>query len=205
MSTVISRRSFLKCTGVSAAALGAASLLGGCKSNGDDTVVEVKVGDTVRSWNGLGVQLTSVFHLTQDPVQPAGYEYLGVRVTTVNRSKTESYAIGAQGIDAINAAYPVPPLSNVDANFQAMAAATPDFTASCDGQGAAISATVSLYNSNSQSFSDSESLPPQGTGYIVLMLMVPKDWKELQVTYTPSFVSDKSLTFVMKAADVLRS
>lgn len=108
MSTVISRRSFLKCTGVSAAALGAASLLGGCQSNGDDTVVEVKVGDTVRSWNGLGVQLTSVFHLTQDPVQPAGYEYLGVRVTTVNRSKTESYAIGAQGIDAINETYPVP-------------------------------------------------------------------------------------------------
>ena len=44
MSTVISRRSFLKCTGASAAVLGAASLLGGCKSNGDDTVVEVKVG-----------------------------------------------------------------------------------------------------------------------------------------------------------------
>ena len=66
MSTVISRRSFLKCTGASAAVLGAASLLGGCKSNGDDTVVEVKVGDTVRNWNGLGVQLTSVFHLTQD-------------------------------------------------------------------------------------------------------------------------------------------
>lgn len=112
MSTVISRRSFLKCTGASAAVLGAASLLGGCKSNGNDTVVEVKVGDTVRNWNGLGVQLTSVFHLTQDPVQPAGYEYLGVRVTTVNRSKTESYAIGAQGIDAINEAYPVPPLEN---------------------------------------------------------------------------------------------
>ena len=109
MSTVISRRSFLKCTGVSAAALGAASLLGGCQSNGDDTVVEVKVGDTVRSWNGLGVQLTSVFHLTQDPVQPAGYEYLGVRVTTVNRSKTESYAIGVNKdntalLDAINQA-----------------------------------------------------------------------------------------------------
>ena len=183
MSTVISRRSFLKCTGASAAALGAASLLGGCKSNGNDTVVEVKVGDTVRNWNGLGVQLTSVFHLTQDPVQPAGYEYLGVRVTAVNRSKTESYAIGAQGIDAINEAYPVPPLENVDANFQAMAAATPDFTAVCDGQPAACCANISLYNANSQSFSDVESLPPQGSAYIVLMLMVPKDWKQLKVTY----------------------
>ena len=205
MSTVISRRSFLKCTGVSAAALGAASLLGGCQSNGDDTVVEVKVGDTVRSWNGLGVQLTSVFHLTQDPVQPAGYEYLGVRVTTVNRSKTESYAIGAQGIDAINEAYPVPPLENVDANFQAMAAATTDFVATCDGQGAAVSANISLYNSNSQTFSDSTNLPPQGTGYLQLMLMFPKGWQQLSVTYMPTFAADKTMTFVMTAADVTRA
>ena len=95
-------------------------------------------------------------------------------------------------------------LENVDANFQAMAAATTDFVATCDGQGAAISATVSLYNSNSQSFSDSESLPPQGSGYIVLMLMVPKNWKELQVTYMPTFAPDKTLTFTMKAADVIR-
>ena len=205
MSNKISRRAFLKCAGFSVAAVGSAAMLSGCKSKGGSTVVDnIKVGDTVKNWNGLGVQLTSVFHLTQDPAQE-GYEYLGVRVTAVNRTKNQTFVIGAQGIDAINAAYPVPPLSNVDANFQAMAAATPDFIASCDGQGAAISATVSLYNSNSQSFSDSESLPPQGTGYIVLMLMVPKDWKELQVTYTPSFVSDKSLTFVMKAADVLRA
>ena len=167
--------------------------------------VDVKVGDTVRNWNGLGVQLTSVFHLTQDPVQPAGYEYLGVRVTTVNRSKTESYAIGAQGIDAINEAYPVPPLENVDANFQAMAAATPDFTAVCDGQPAACCAHISLYNANSQSFSDVESLPPQGSAYIVLMLMVPKDWKQLKVTYVPTFLEGKSLTFVMNASDVIRS
>ena len=127
MSNKISRRAFLKCAGVSAAAVGSASLLSGCKTNGRNTTVnDVKVGDTVKNWNGLGVQLSSVFHLTQDPAQP-GYEYLGVRVTVLNRSKTDSYTIGAQGVDAINAAYPVPPLENVDANFQAMAAATTDF------------------------------------------------------------------------------
>ena len=128
-----------------------------------------------------------------------------MRVTTVNRSKTESYAIGAQGIDAINEAYPVPPLENVDANFQAMAAATPDFTAVCDGQPAACCANISLYNANSQSFSDAESLPPQGSAYIVLMIMVPKDWKQLKVTYVPTFLEGKSLTFVMNASDVIRS
>ena len=182
MSNKISRRAFLKCAGVSAAAVGSASLLSGCKTNGSNTTVnDVKVGDTVKNWNGLGV-----------------------RVTVLNRSKTETYTIGAQGVDAINAAYPVPPLENVDANFQAMAAATTDFVATCDGQGAAVSANISLYNSNSQSFSDSETLPPQGSGYIVLMLQVPTGWKELQVTYMPTFAPDKTLTFTMKAADVIR-
>ena len=148
MSNKISRRAFLKCAGVSAAAVGSASLLSGCKTNGSNTTVnDVKVGDTVKNWNGLGVQLSSVFHLTQDPAQP-GYEYLGVRVTVLNRSKTETYTIGAQGVDAINAAYPVPPLENVDANFQAMAAATTDFVATCDGQGAAVSANISLYRAD---------------------------------------------------------
>ena len=204
MSKVISRRSFLKCTGASAAALGAAGLLGGCNVSNDNAVVEVKVGDTVRNWNGLGVQLTNVFTLTQDPQQD-GYEYLGVHVTAYNRSTTTAYVIGAQGIDAINAAYPVPPLENVDANFRAMVEATPDFTAVCDGQSVLCSANVSLYNANSQSFSDVESLPPQGSGYVVLMLMVPKGWKQLEVTYVPTFVEDKTLTFIMNASDVIRS
>ena len=39
MSNSISRRAFLKAAGASAAAVGAASLLGGCKQNGDATVV----------------------------------------------------------------------------------------------------------------------------------------------------------------------
>lgn len=202
MSTVISRRSFLKCTGASAAALGAAGLLGGCRSNGDDTIVQVKVGDSVRSWNGLGVELNSVFHLTQDP-QQEGYQYLGVRVVVVNRSKNATYQIGAKNLEAINQAYPVPPVENVDANFRAMVETTSDFSAVCDGQTVPCCAYVSLYNANSQSFSDSESLPPQGSGYVMMMLMVPKGWKQLEVTYVPTFVEEKTLTFVMNASDVL--
>ena len=43
------------------------------------------------------------------------------------------------------------------------------------------------------------------SAYIVLMLMVPKDWKQLKVTYVPTFLEGKSLTFVMNASDVIRS
>ena len=77
MSNSISRRVFLKAAGASAAAVGAASLLGGCKQNGGDTIVDVKVGDKVSNWNGLGVQLTSLINIDTAPAQ-AGYEYIAV-------------------------------------------------------------------------------------------------------------------------------
>ena len=46
MSNKISRRTFLKVTGASAAALGAAAVLGGCQA-GDNSSIEVKVGDKI--------------------------------------------------------------------------------------------------------------------------------------------------------------
>lgn len=158
MSNSISRRTFLKCTGASVAALGAASLLGGCQQNGSATIVDVKVGDKVSNWNGLGVQLTSLFNIDTAPAQ-AGYEYIAVLVTVVNRTKNQTFNIGAQNLAEINAAYPVPPQENVDANFHALAAASTDFSASCDGQSVECGANISLYNSNSQTFSDSTNRP----------------------------------------------
>ena len=202
MSNKISRRTFLKVTGASAAALGAAAVLGGCQA-GDNSSIEVKVGDKISNWNNLGVQLTSVFTMSTTPDLP-DHEYVAVLITAVNRSGATTFNIGAQNLAEINAAYPVPPQENVDANFHALAAASTDFSASCDGQSVECGANISLYNSNSQSFSDSETLPPQGSGYIVLMLQVPTGWKELQVTYMPTFAPDKTLTFTMKAADVIR-
>ena len=135
----------------------------------------------------------------------AGYEYIAVLVTVVNRTKNQTFNIGAQNLAEINAAYPVPPQENVDANFHALAAASTDFAASCDGQGVECGVNISLYNSNSQTFSESTNLPPQGSGYLQLMLMVPKGWKQLSVTYMPTFAADKTMTFVMTAADVTRA
>ena len=200
MSNKISRRTFLKCTGASAAALGTAALLGGCQSSSNASV-EVKVGDKVSNWNGLGVQLTSLFNIDTAPAQ-AGYEYIAVLVTVVNRTKNQTFNIGAQNLAEINAAYPVPPQENVDANFHALAAASTDFSASCDGQSVECGANISLYNSNSQTFSDSTNLPPQGAGYIQLICCVPTGWQKLSVTFTPTFVANKSLTFSLNSSDL---
>ena len=204
MSNKISRRTFLKCTGASAAALSAAALLGGCKTDPNGSV-EVKVGDKISNWHNLGVQLTSVFNLPATP-DAEGYEYVAVLVTAVNRSSNTTFNIGAQNLAEINAAYPLTDEATKNANtagyFHALASATTDFAVTCDGQAVESGAYVSLYNSTSESFSDSTCLPPQTSGYIELLCLVPKGWKELSVTYTPTFASGKSLTFTMSASDV---
>ena len=208
MSNSISRRTFLKCTGASVAALGAASLLGGCQQNGSATIVDVKVGDKVSNWNGLGVQLTSLFNIDTAPAQ-AGYEYIAVLVTVVNRTKNQTFNIGAQNLAELDAAYPLDnEATKIDVArqyFHALAASTTDFTAVCDGAEAEVGAYIQLYDAAAQSFSESTNLPPQGTGYLQLMLMVPKGWQQLSVTYMPTFAADKTMTFVMTAADVTRA
>ena len=205
MSNKISRRAFLKVTGVSALALGAASMLGGCQSSSGS--VEVKVGDKVSNWNNLGVQLSSVFTLSDAP-DVAGHQYVAVLVTAVNRSKTDSMAIGAQNIAEIDAAYPLTDEASRAANtapyFHALSASTTDFTVTVDGQAAEAGAYVSLYDPASETFTDSTCLPPQRSGYIELVCTVPTGWQELSVTYTPTFVSGKSLTFTMSASDVAK-
>ena len=208
MSNSISRRTFLKCTGASVAALGAASLLGGCQQNGSATIVDVKVGDKISNWNNLGVQLTSVFTMVNTPDLP-NHEYVAVLVTAVNRSGATTFNIGAQNLAELDAAYPLndeaTKLDVARQYFHALAASTTDFTAVCDGAEAEVGAYIQLYDAAAQSFSESTNLPPQGTGYLQLMLMVPKGWQQLSVTYMPTFAADKTMTFVMTAADVTRA
>ncbi len=152
MSNKISRRTFLKVTGASAAALGAAAVLGGCQA-GDNSSIEVKVGDKISNWNNLAVQLTSVFTLASAP-DAEGYEYIAMLITSANRSSRDTFAIGAQNIQEIGEAYPLDTPEQVAANtagyFHALSASTTDFSFTCDGQAAEGGAYVQLYDSTEQ-------------------------------------------------------
>ncbi len=208
MSNKISRRTFLKCTGLSAAAVGAAAMLGGCKVSESGSSVTVKVGDKISNWNNMAVQLASVFNLPAT-TDVEGYEYVAVLVTAANLSTDKTYAIGAQNIAEIDAAYPLTDeetkAANIVGYFHALSAATNDFTAVCDEQPAECGAYVSLYNSETKTFSDSPNMPPRTSAYIELVCMVPNDWQELTVTYTPTFVEDRTLTFTLKSSDLSQS
>ena len=205
MSTVISRRAFLKVSGASAAALGAAAMLGGCQS--DNSTVEVKVGDKISNWNNLAVQLNSVFTLASAP-DAADHEYIAMLITAANRSNNQTFAIGAQDILDIEAQYPLDTQEQIAANtapyFHALSASTTDFSFTCDGEAAEGGAYIALYDSASQTFSDAPSLPPQGAGYIELVCMVPTGWQQITVTYTPTFVSGKTLNFTISASDLTK-
>ena len=85
--------------------LGAAAVLGGCQA-GDNSSIEVKVGDKISNWNNLAVQLTSVFTLASAP-DAEGYEYIAMLITSANRSSRDTFAIGAQNILEIGEAYPL--------------------------------------------------------------------------------------------------
>ncbi len=204
MSNKISRRTFLKVTGASAAALGAAAVLGGCQA-GDNSSIEVKVGDKISNWNNLAVQLTSVITLASAP-DAEGYEYIAMLITSANRSSRDTFAIGAQNILEIGEAYPLDTPEQVAANtagyFHALSASTTDFAVVCDGAVVESGAYISLYDSTTETFTDAPSLPPQRSGYIELVCMVPTTWQQLGVTYTPPFVSGKTLNFTINASDL---
>ena len=207
MSNKISRRTFLKVTGASAAALGAAAVLGGCQA-GDNSSIEVKVGDKISNWNNLAVQLTSVFTLASAP-DAEGYEYIAMLITSANRSSRDTFAIGAQNILEIGEAYPLDTPEQIAANtagyFHALSASTTDFAVVCDGADVESGAYISLYDSTTETFTDASSLPPQRSGYIELVCMVPTGWQQITVTYTPTFVTNKTLTFSLSASDVAKA
>ena len=142
MSNKISRRTFLKCTGASAAALGTAALLGGCQS-----------------------------------------------------SSNAAYPLDTDAAKAANTA----------PYFHALSASTTDFAVVCDGADVESGAYISLYDSTTETFTDAPSLPPQRSGYIELVCMVPTGWQQITVTYTPTFVTNKTLTFSLSASDVAKA
>ena len=94
--------------------------------------------------------------------------------------------------------------ANAAGYFHALSAATTVFVVTCDGKPVEGGAYVSLYDPASETFPDSTCLPPQRSGYIELVCTVPTGWQVLSVTYTPTFVSGKSLTFPISASDVAK-
>ena len=173
--------------------------------DGKEVEMIVKVGDKVSNWNNLGVQLTSVFTMANTPDLP-DHEYVAVLVTAVNRSGATTFEIGAQNLAELDAAYPLDDeatkLDVARQYFHALAASTTDFTAVCDGAEAEVGAYIQLYDAAAQSFSESTNLPPQGAGYIQLICCVPTGWQKLSVTFTPTFVANKSLTFSLNSSDL---
>ena len=45
----------------------------------------------------------------------------------------------------------------------------------------------------------------QGAGYIQLICCVPIGWQKLSVTFTPTFVANKSLTFSLNSSDLTQA
>lgn len=201
MNHNITRRTFLKTSTAALAATAAAGVLSGCQNRGSGSI-GVEVGDRVDNWNGLAVQLSGLFNMTVSPAQE-GYEYVGVLVAVKNCTDDETYTIGAQNILEIDAAYPVPPVSNVDPYFRELVQSTTDFSMACDGAAIEGGAYLYVYDAKSNVLADAPTLPPGRTGYIELVCLAPTGWQELQVTYTPTFAHGQTITFTMQSSELI--
>lgn len=209
MSNKISRRSFLKSAGVGVAAVALAGCTGvdfSWEDNGKP--IEVRINNKISNWKNLAVQLSGIYEMAE-ATDVEGYEYVAVLVMAANQSKTDTFNIGAQNIVELGETYPLTGVddatkaANVISYFHALSAATTDFSVACDDQAVEAGAYVSLYNSETESLSDSPCLPPQGVGYIDLMCMVPIGWQTLTITFTPTFVDDgKSMVFSLTSEDL---
>lgn len=190
----------LACAALAAVLL--AGLLGGCQDAVTGSV-RVNVGDQIDNWNNmLAVRLSGLFNLGVEPEQE-GYEYIGVLIAVQNLSADTDYAIGAQNIWDIDAAYPVPPVENVSPYFRELVKATGDFAFACDGAPVTGGAYLYVYDELNNAFMDAPALPALRAGYIELVCLAPKGWRELEVTYTPAFAGGQTATFTMSASEMI--
>ena len=205
MSNSISRRTFLKCTGASVAALGAASLLSGCQQNGNATIVDVKVGDKVSNWNGLGVQLTSLFNIDTVPAQAGNMNTLLFwspwSTAPRTRPSTSAHRIWPRSTLLI----PCPrrrtwmqtsmhwqqllPISLLPATARAWSAVP---TSRCTTPTLRPSRIPPICPPAGYRLSAADADGPQGLAAAERIPM-------------PTFAADKTMTFVMTAADVTRA
>ena len=129
-------------------------------------------------------------------------------ITSANRSSRDTFTIGAQNIQEIGEAYPLDTPEQIAANtagyFHALSASTTDFSFTCDGQAAEGGAYVQLYDSTTESLPRPPAIP-RSAGYIELVCMVPTTWQQIGVTYTPTFVSGKTLNFTINASDLTKA
>lgn len=199
MATNLSRRVFLKCAGAAALAVTASGIFAGCAPSGGgskDTVYGV--GESTQI-NGVNVKLLGY---RQDKISGMVGNYAGKTFITVcigleNQSE-QTVKMGntteTELAEVLKAIY----------NNQYETLGKSDFKMTSDS-GKIGHAEIGYLTDETglKSYGVRDNLNPKETGCIKIYAVVPSNWEQIGIQYTPYFAQHETRSFVLNRADKL--
>lgn len=199
MATNMSRRVFLKCAGAAALAVTASGIFAGCSPSGGgskDTVYGV--GESTQI-NGVNVKLLG-YRL--DPISGMVGNYAGKTFITVcigleNQSE-QTVKMGntteTELAEVLKAIY----------NNQYETLGKSDFKMTSDS-GKISHAEIGYLTDETglKSYGVRDNLKPKETGCIKIHAIVPSNWEQIGIQYTPYFAPNETRNFVLNRANKL--
>lgn len=199
MATNMSRRVFLKCAGAAALAVTASGIFTGCAPSGGgskDTVYGV--GESTQI-NGVNVKLLGY---RQDKISGMVGNYAGKTFITVcigleNQSE-QTVKMGntteTELAEVLKAIY----------NNQYETLGKSDFKMTSDS-GKIGHAEIGYLTDETglKSYGVRDNLNPKETGCIKIYAVVPSNWEQIGIQYTPYFAPNETRNFVLNRADKL--
>ena len=199
MATNMSRRVFLKCAGAAALAVTASGIFAGCAPSGGgskDTVYGV--GESTQI-NGVNVKLLGY---RQDKISGMVGNYAGKTFITVcigleNQSE-QTVKMGntteTELAEVLKAIY----------NNQYETLGKSDFKMTSDS-GKIGHAEIGYLTDETglKSYGVRDNLNPKETGCIKIYAVVPSNWEQIGIQYTPYFAPNESRNFVLNRANKL--
>lgn len=199
MATNMSRRVFLKCAGAAALAVTASGIFAGCAPSGGgskDTVYGV--GESTQI-NGVNVKLLGY---RQDKISAMVGNYAGKTFITVcigleNQSE-QTVKMGntteTELAEVLKAIY----------NNQYETLGKSDFKMTSDS-GKIGHAEIGYLTDETglKSYGVRDNLNPKETGCIKIYAVVPSNWEQIGIQYTPYFAPNETRNFVLNRANIL--
>ena len=201
MASVLTRRNFLKCAGVAVLAVTASGIFTGCGESGGSGSGAVGVNETVTAPNGVKIKLLGY---QQDPIAGMVANYndktsIAICFSIDNQSEN-SIQMGNTAQDKIKDV-----LEAIYYNKYENLAKS-DFVVAANGANL-VHADIGYKAINTGSLTDLlgygflGTLEPKKSGVIKVFALVPSNWEQIGIQYTPYFAKDKTFNFVLNKAN----
>ena len=199
MASIMSRRVFLKCAGAAALAVTASGIFAGCSEEGGGSGGTVYgVNETVQI-NGVNVKLLGY---RMDPISGMVGNYAGKTFITVciglDNQSEQTVKMGntteTKLAEVLEAIY----------KNQYETLGKSDFKMTSDSGKIGHAEIGYLTNETGlESYGVRDNLKPKQTGCIKIYAIVPSDWEQIGIQYTPYFAKNETYNFVLNRANQL--